>query len=589
LVTENSTVSQSKTSSIVVWLTIIMKWLYLSVWTSLLRVSSAFLGSDLCAVPPKKSHGPTAETTVGRPHSRTSTTSTTTCLYDAPEPLAEEGTWQAFLDEEKTGLIYYFDIKTGESLWEPPTSTFPEVRLPRRKQRLADSLRQEYRNSRQKEMMGGYNSQRQIGDQLSSSSITIVAETETKDDTEGGPQQQQQSWMESIFDVEKDTPPKKKVDREVVPKEESQRDWFSFFDDGKRKDQDGPQTVTESVEEPPKRDWFGGMLGARAKPDGTDSRNQQVETPGTTTVKDKGKKIGISMIPLAQPSPQQQEATATSTTTPVEKRAEPAVEEKPTKTKDIERVVEVPRGPIKIEIGSHILPHPAKIKWGGEDAVFVKGRSFGVFDGVSGADKLDGVPLYSRTLANEMKRMVGNNGVTVQEMTTYMTNAAAYADGAATGASTAVVASIGENGFLQALNIGDSYCMVVRDGKVSAKTREISHYWECPYQLSEDSPDRPRDGTKLNVELIPGDVIIMGSDGVFDNVSDDSLLDLVAKCPPKPTLIAKKICDLSRKQSLDKNSITPYGKQAQRRGDPDYRNGLGGKLDDVSAIVVICK
>ncbi len=414
-----------------------------------------------------------------------------------------------------------------------------------------------------------------------SSSTSIALETETKE--EEREEQQQPNWIEGIFDVEKDSAPEKE-DVQAVPREEPQRDWFSFFDDGKKKDQDATQTVADSIEEPPKRDWFGTIFGAISKPD-EDIAEPQQEPPGAT-VKDKGKKLGISLIPFAQPVPQQE---ATSTSTQVEKRAETVVEEKPKKRKEPEKVVDTPRGPIKIEMGSHILPHPAKVKWGGEDAVFIKGRTFGVFDGVSGADKLDGVPLYSRTLANEMKRMVGNNGVTVQEMTTYMTNAAAYADGAATGASTAVVASIGENGFLQALNIGDSYCMVIRDGKVTAKTREISHYWECPYQLSEDSPDRPRDGTKLNVELIPGDVIIMGSDGVFDNVSDDILLELVAKCPPKPTLIAKKICDLSRKQSLDKNSITPYAKQAQRRGDPDYRNGLGGKIDDVSAVVVICK
>jgi protein phosphatase PTC7 len=274
-----------------------------------------------------------------------------------------------------------------------------------------------------------------------------------------------------------------------------------------------------------------------------------------------------------------------------EKEKEKVVEERPkpkTKKQD-EKIIDVSPKPITIEMGSHILPHPGKVRWGGEDAVFVKGRTFGVFDGVSGADKIDGVPLYSRTLANEMKKMVGTEGVTIQDMTTYLTNAAAYADGAATGASTAVVASIGENGFLQALNIGDSYCVVIRDGKVTAKTREISHYWECPYQLSEDSPDRPKDGTKLNVELIPGDIIIMGSDGVFDNVNDDLLLELVTKSPAKATQLAKKICDLSRKQSLDNNSETPYAKQAQRRGDPDFRTGLGGKVDDVSCVVVVCK
>merc|ERR1712003_590201 len=109
-----------------------------------------------------------------------------------------------------------------------------------------------------------------------------------------------------------------------------------------------------------------------------------------------------------------------------------------------EKIVVANSKAIKIEMGSHILPHPAKVRWGGEDATFIKGRTFGVFDGVSGAEKLDGVPLYSRTLANEMKKMVGLNGVTVQDMTAFLTTASSYADGAATGASTAVVASVGE-------------------------------------------------------------------------------------------------------------------------------------------------
>jgi protein phosphatase PTC7 len=251
--------------------------------------------------------------------------------------------------------------------------------------------------------------------------------------------------------------------------------------------------------------------------------------------------------------------------------------------------VKIRTEPIKLEIASNILPHPAKVMWGGEDAVFTKGRTFGVFDGVSGAEKLDGVPLYSRTLAIEMKKRVGNEGLNVQEMTKFLTESADVADAYATGASTAVVASIGENGFLQALNVGDSCCMVIRDGKVAAKTREISHYWECPYQLSSDSPDRPKDGTKLNVELTPGDVIIMGSDGVFDNMSDDLILDTVASTSMKAGQIAKKLSSVSRKQSLDKKAVTPYSTQAQKRGLPEFQNGIGGKVDDVGCVVIVCK
>lgn len=450
------------------------------------------------------------------PATRISTKTTTTTLFNVPEPLAREGSWQAYLDEETTGLVYYFDTATGESRWEPPTESFPEVRLPRRKQRLADNLRKEYRKTRQMEADG-------------SGSATSVQEKPTV------------GWFDNIFNdggaseetVEDPEPEEKvEVEEEVAPK----TIFDSFFGTGPTSEADeGAVTQATAEEDESEQERKSGLLDS-------------FSTPFFVNTADR---VGNQVQ---------------------------------------EKIVNASPKPIEIDIGAHILPHPEKVRWGGEDATFVKGRTFGVFDGVSGAEKLDGVPLYSRTLANEMKKQCGTSGETVQDMTAYLTSAASYADGAATGASTAVVASIGENGFLQALNVGDSCCMVIRDGKVTAKTREISHYWECPYQLSEDSPDQPKDGTKLNVELIAGDLVIMGSDGVFDNVNDDTLLDLVAESPAaKPTPLAKKICDVSRKVSLDNVAVTPYSKQAQRRGDADYRDGLGGKVDDVSCIVVVCK
>jgi protein phosphatase PTC7 len=72
--------------------------------------------------------------------------------------------------------------------------------------------------------------------------------------------------------------------------------------------------------------------------------------------------------------------------------------------------------------------------------------------------------------------------------------------------------------------LGDSSCVVIRNGKVTAKTKDIQHYFDCPYQLSADSPDRPKDGTKLNLELMKGDLILMGSDGIFDNLPRESKL-----------------------------------------------------------------
>ena len=246
--------------------------------------------------------------------------------------------------------------------------------------------------------------------------------------------------------------------------------------------------------------------------------------------------------------------------------------------------------PIQIQSAAYVLPHPAKVRWGGEDAVFVMGRTFGVFDGVSGAEKLDGVPLYSKTLAEEMKRQFvsDDESLSIQELSKRLTRSAEVADRIATGASTAIVACISADGFLRALNVGDSTCIVIRQNRVAKRTREISHYFECPYQLSVDSPDRPRDGTRLNVELQRGDLILMASDGIFDNLSEAQICEIVAK-EKTPTAMAKRVSELSRKVSLDGAAITPYSKLAKRYGDPDYADGLGGKVDDVSCIVVSYK
>jgi len=492
-----------------------------------------------------------------------------TGLLSVPEPLAQEGTWQAFLDDETTGLVYYFDTETGESLWEPPTTTFPEVRLPRKKQRFAEELRRLYRRARQQEIeqpVAVEDTSVSNGADEKAPVVAVGSSSTTEEFGNGLP-----SWIEGLLEV----------------KEKSEDDGPTPF-----------QQVTEvakkvvEVEEKIVGGIFNFVFGDKSKAEIQQEDVAIVEEPvlieteveQLSTKKDEKPGFFSVFEGITKGMGQRVEATT------IEIQEEKTSPVKEVQKQPVPEIVDITPKPIKIEMGSHVLPHPAKVRWGGEDAVFYKGRTFGVFDGVSGAEKRDGVPLYSRTLAEEMKKVVGTEGLSVQQITKILTDAANYADDSATGASTAVVASIGENGFLQALNVGDSLCMVVRNGKVVAKTREISHYWECPYQLSDDSPDRPRDGTKLNVELLAGDLIIMGSDGIFDNIGDDMLLDLVAKSTKlKPTQLSKKICDLSRKQSLDERAVTPYGKQAQRRGDPTFKNGLGGKLDDACCIVVACK
>jgi protein phosphatase PTC7 len=111
------------------------------------------------------------------------------------------------------------------------------------------------------------------------------------------------------------------------------------------------------------------------------------------------------------------------------------------------------------------------------------------------------------------------------------------------------------------------------------------------YQLSNGSPDRPRDASSLQVELLPGDIIVAGSDGVFDNLSEFTIRNIVngvTSSKVNLALIAKKIVDQSRSVSLDVQAQTPYAQMALQNQYPEYESGLGGKVDDISCIVARC-
>ena len=70
-----------------------------------------------------------------------------TRLYVDLKPLATEGDWTAYLDDETTGLVYFFNGKTGESVWEPPTDTFPAVKMTKTQERTMKQKRREYEES----------------------------------------------------------------------------------------------------------------------------------------------------------------------------------------------------------------------------------------------------------------------------------------------------------------------------------------------------------------------------------------------------------------------------------------------------------
>jgi protein phosphatase PTC7 len=495
-------------------------------------------------------------------NSKNSAASTTTSA-PPPQVLASEGDWNAYLDLQTTGLIYYFNGKTGESRWDAPSGTFPVITLTGRNKRLALQQQQVYQ---------GLNGQ-QLDDD--------AAEKERK--------RQERRAARKRREAEAAAAAASELEESIAPAEEQP-------------------------------DWFGGLFG------GTTTASSSTTTSGsTTTSTEEANWFGVADAAPASVSPKmpnfftnmmdnfRNDVPSSSSSSAVLDM--PVAESTPL---SIEEVVAAPPT-VRVDLVSAVLPAPSKRLWGGEDAVFCAGRVFGVFDGVTSAEKALGKPLYSKFLAAQFAALPEENW-SMPRLVARLTAAAQEANVKATGATTAMVAAITDNGFLRCLNVGDSTLLVIRPFfletlssstttkeigvRIVAKSREIIHYWECPYQLSADSPDQPAQGTKLNVELLPGDLCIMGSDGIFDNLSDRDVIKLLTSTPGFATLIrgnaavpdastaqrllktaCQKICDVARQVSLDATAVTPYAKEAKLQRDPQYATGLGGKVDDISCIV----
>lgn len=100
-----------------------------------------------------------------------------------------------------------------------------------------------------------------------------------------------------------------------------------------------------------------------------------------------------------------------------------------------------------------------------------------------------------------------------------------------TGSSTACILILNrENNTISTANIGDSGYLVVRNGQVVQQSEEQTHYFNTPFQLS--TPyinnvlrDQPESAQQQTFSVVDGDVILVATDGVFDNVPVSLLVD----------------------------------------------------------------
>lgn len=170
------------------------------------------------------------------------------------------------------------------------------------------------------------------------------------------------------------------------------------------------------------------------------------------------------------------------------------------------------------------IPHPDKIGKHGEDAHFLMNDAIGVFDGVGGWEK-SGVDAgrYSKNLATLTSSFLIHYPNESIESAIHH----AVSENRELGSSTACAISV-KDGQLFGINIGDSGLVVIRKGKSVFHSMEQNHGFNHPYQVSYENTRDMRSAQNLYCPLANNDIIIMASDGLWDNLFLDEIFRTVS-------------------------------------------------------------
>ncbi|WWC57761.1 uncharacterized protein I303_100296 [Kwoniella dejecticola CBS 10117] len=185
------------------------------------------------------------------------------------------------------------------------------------------------------------------------------------------------------------------------------------------------------------------------------------------------------------------------------------------------------------------------------------------------------------------------------------------------GSSTCLLALL-HNSTLHIANLGDCCLLLIRKGEVVFRTQEMQHAFNFPLQVGTHSRDEPmKDAQRYDVGVKKGDVVILGSDGLMDNLFDEEILEIVLQftsssssssdstsdqaqlptppsTPPSevesrasislpfsPQQVSEALCKKARSISELVTATTPFMCKAIEEGI-DF---VGGKKDDISVLV----
>lgn len=298
---------------------------------------------------------------------------------------------------------------------------------------------------------------------------------------------------------------------------------------------------------------------------------------------------------------------------------------------------------LALEFGMAYLPHPDKLFKGGEDASFYNHslNAFGVADGVGAWSTMGIDPArFSRKLMRFSEYAFVNDATAPdqsQPLWPVQALRQAYDDVRGLGIQGSCTALIGvlRGNTLHLANLGDSGAMILarnedtsingsdeevlaklsisksvpdresilkgtlvaedkdqeddliqpsihRGYEIAFKTEDLLHRFNCPYQLGLESSDAPEAASISQHSVKVGDLIIAGSDGLWDNLFDNDIHRLADESDDVTELAYIIATAASRRASKTRGArATPFAVDAAEAGIVF----AGGKMDDITVIV----
>ncbi|CAG9324213.1 unnamed protein product [Blepharisma stoltei] len=256
-----------------------------------------------------------------------------------------------------------------------------------------------------------------------------------------------------------------------------------------------------------------------------------------------------------------------------------------------------------------------------EDAYFSSRFAIGVADGVGGVKKDFGISssAFSHELMENCKKIAEKYDSAFESSSKKLKHflssplsgdqiiSQSYSQVINGGSSTFLLASL-QGSHLKISNLGDSSVMVLREGyselETIFKSTPKQHSFNCPYQLSkkftnsqiaslknpknipkEIFSDEVSDADKYSIQIRKGDILVIGTDGLWDNLFTEEVFAIVKKSYEEnknDLKIAAERLVSEAKNRMSSWDATPFSLESSKHTG---KNFTGGKRDDVTVIV----